>query len=294
MNDAPGQSDSPTRRKVIQTGAIGTGLVALGGGAIYLTRQLAAGGPSDDSAIPSKWEYDLSELQKVDPVLIRYQSIPAPTRSPSFDLASIKVTGLDDRAAQRLFITGSARQGDWLFLADSGNRCIWRCEGDGKMVDRIGAEKHFIVPSPYFDVAADPDGQTIWVTNPGKHRVEHYTLKGERIDWFGKPGSAIEKFCGCCNPCGIAVLSDGRIVTAEKGLPRVKVYHRDGRLESVVAGPEAFREQAETCAMGDCTQGGMDVQTDPQDRIWVRDRVTKRIHCFQRKDSPGRTAENHG
>lgn len=285
MDRTSAQSDTPSRRKVIQAGAIGAGLVALGGGAVYLTRHLASASPGGkNSAIPAKWGYDLSELQKVDPALIRYRETESPTNPPSFTDESLKVKGLDDKASQRMHITGAARQGDWLFVADSGNRCIWRCDAEGIQVGRIGNDKQFVVPSPYFAVAADPDGKTLWVTNPGKHRVEHYSSTGERTDWFGKPGTAIEKFCGCCNPCGIAVLSDGRIVTAEKGLPRVKVYHRDGRLESVVAGPEFFTRQARAHQIGEGAAAGLDVKIDPQDRVWVYDRTTGKTHCFERKD----------
>ena len=34
-------------------------------------------------------------------------------------------------------------------------------------------------------------------------------------------------FFGCCNPAQLAVLPDGRFVTAEKGIPRVKIYSRE-------------------------------------------------------------------
>jgi hypothetical protein len=32
---------------------------------------------------------------------------------------------------------------------------------------------------------------------------------------------------GCCNPACFALLSDGRIVTVEKGVPRIKVFRAE-------------------------------------------------------------------
>ncbi|MBM3243119.1 hypothetical protein FJZ31_43220, partial [Candidatus Poribacteria bacterium] len=44
----------------------------------------------------------------------------------------------------------------------------------------------------------------------------------------------IDGFCGCCNPVNFAMLPDGRFVTCEKGLPRVKIYDADGTFSGVV------------------------------------------------------------
>ena len=106
----------------------------------------------------------------------------------------------------------------------------------GTVIRRIGG---LVAPSPHLDVAAAPDG-TAWVTNPGRHRLEHYSADGQLLRTWGKASAAIAGFTGCCNPTDIAVLPDGRLVTAEKGIPRVKIYKTNGTFESVVAGPESF------------------------------------------------------
>ena len=84
----------------------------------------------------------------------------------------------------------------------------------------------------------------------------------------------IEGFCGCCNPTNIALLADGKIVTSEKGLPRVKVYRPDGTLESVIAGPEAFASRVV----------GLDLAVDAAERVMVLDPAAKTVRSFERRN----------
>src|SRR5262249_4676088 len=129
----------------------------------------------------------------------------------------------------RAWLTGLTTSAKDVFVADAGNRVIWRCDHSGKVLARIGEKNKernipgFIVPSPYFDLEMHPDG-LLRVANPGRHRVEAYTVDGDLELAWGVASTAIDGFCGCCNPINIALLPDGRIVTCEKGLPRVKVY----------------------------------------------------------------------
>ncbi len=78
-------------------------------------------------------------------------------------------------------------------------------------------------------------------------------------------------FFGCCNPAHFAVLSDGRFVTAEKGLPRIKIYSPQGKFECVVAGQEQFPSIA------------ADLAVDNHDRILVLDSNKSRILVFEPK-----------
>ena len=118
----------------------------------------------------------------------------------------------------------------------------------------------FVCPSPYFDVAVAPDG-LLRVANPGAHRVEAYTFDGHHGAFLGQArASAIEEFCGCCGPSNIAILPDGRVVTAEKGIPRVKVYSAAGEFECVVVGPDVLAPNLtatiETCDEHTLAPGG--------------------------------------
>ena len=174
---------------------------------------------------------------------------------------------------------GTGGVADQVFVADAGDRVVLHYEGpSGRLVRKIGEAtssgnaEGFIVPSPYFDVAVRPGGQ-IWVTNPGKRRIELYSYNGEQCTVWGKASPKIDGFCGCCNPTHLALLSDGRLVTSEKGLPRVKIYTQDGELASVVAPPSAFAE-GET---------GLAVATDSLGRILVLDPVAGKVRYFGRK-----------
>ena len=184
------------------------------------------------------------------------------------------------------YFTGLAVNSNELFVADAGNRVVLRYDRAGKLKGRIGGKDKdkqipgFIVPSPFFDVEIARDG-LLRVTNPGRHRVETYTPEGDLEAFWGQPGAAIENFCGCCNPINLATLADGRVVTLEKGIPRVKVYSAEGVFESVVAGAESFVENAAVCGPKDCTVGGLDAVADARGGIYVLDLVAANVRVFE-------------
>jgi hypothetical protein len=197
-----------------------------------------------------------------------------------------------DSPGPRTWLTGLATSTDSFFAADAGNRVVLRYDRKGKLVGRIGEKNKmrntpgFIVPSPYFDLKMHRDG-LLRVTNPGRHRVEAYTVDGDFEFAWGKPSAAIDGFCGCCNPVSIASLPDGRLVTCEKGLPRVKVYHADGGFASVVAGPESFPENMKATSgesLSDGTHGGLDAAVDSAARIYILDLVTAEIRIMTHLD----------
>jgi len=135
-------------------------------------------------------------------------------------------------------ITSIAVAGDDVFVADAGNRLVAIYNTSGELLGHINQEgHHFVVPSPYFDVRVGPN-DLVWIANTGRHRMEAYTRQGAPVRTWGKASMAIDGFCGCCNPCHFDILPDGRFITSEKGLARVKLYHPDGTFQGVVAGPE--------------------------------------------------------
>jgi hypothetical protein len=194
-----------------------------------------------------------------------------------------------DSPGKKSWLTGLVLNENDVIAADSGNRVVLRYDKSGKLVKRIGEKntEHdipgFIVPSPYLDVEITKDA-LLRVNNPGRHRVEAYTLDGEFEGAWGKPTGAIDGFCGCCNPIGLALLPDGRFVTCEKGLPRVKIYNAHGEFESVVAGAESFPENAKACSdLNDCTRGGMDAAVDSEGRIYILDFIAGDVRVMKRK-----------
>lgn len=196
-----------------------------------------------------------------------------------------------DSPGKRTWFTGLAAGDNDVFAADAGNRILLRYDRSGKLISRIGEKDParnipgFVIPSPYFDVDLHRDG-LVRVNNPGRHRVEAYNFKGDLELSWGKPSAGIDGFCGCCNPVNLAVLPDDRIVTCEKGLPRVKVYSVHGEFESVVAGTESFPENARTGAGDAASDGvlsGLDATADAQGGIYILDMVTSEIHVMARK-----------
>jgi hypothetical protein len=187
-------------------------------------------------------------------------------------------------------ITSICAHKDQVFVADAGQRVVWRCDPSGKPQGKIGLKDEgndapgFILPSPYFDLAVAPDG-LLRVVNPGRHRIETYTLDGDFVGSWGKAGMGIESFSGCCNPCNFALLPSGGFVTCEKGLPRVKVHDEKGALAAVVAGPDRFvegdRALGEDWRQG--SKGGLDVAVDSRGRVLVLDPPAKVVRIFTKK-----------
>jgi hypothetical protein len=179
---------------------------------------------------------------------------------------------------EKAVLTSIAASEGNVFVADAGNRVAVRYDPSGKPLGLIGKKDEkrnvpgFIIPSPHFDLAMGREG-LLWVVNPGRHKLQAYTADGDLEASWGKPSPAIEGFSGCCNPTDFALLPDGRFVTSEKVLPRVKVYTAEGHFECVVAGPDQFSKQAE----------GLDLAVDSKGRILVLDPAAKKVRIFTRK-----------
>ena len=78
-------------------------------------------------------------------------------------------------------------------------------------------------------------------------------------------------------------MPDGRFITAEKGIRRVKVYWHDGTFDTVVAGPQHFTTP--TVAMGDAEprKAVLDVAFDKQQRVLVMDAAGAVVRIFKAK-----------
>jgi len=194
------------------------------------------------------------------------------------------------RPGKRAVLTSIAVAGEDVFVADAGSLLVWHYDPAGKLLGQIGKRdpsreiSGFIVPSPYFDVAIAPDG-LLRVVNPGAHRIEAFTFDGHLELSWGKRGMGIEAFCGCCNPSNIAILADGRVVTAEKGIPRVKVYSESGEFECVVVGPETLApNRAATVETRDELRlHPVDLAVDSHSRILVLDPTAAAVRIFEHK-----------
>ncbi len=178
----------------------------------------------------------------------------------------------------RAFLTAIATDGHNVWVADAGNRAALRYNPRGEILARLGGKgaggrmPALVVPSPYLGLALSRDGMVL-IANPGEHTVNLVTVEGVFRGAWGQAGSAVEDFAGCCNPTHLAALPDRRVVTAEKGTPRVKVYTPEGKLDAVVAGPEAFQPDTK----------GLSLATDKQERIFVLDPTRRTVRVFAPK-----------
>ena len=177
---------------------------------------------------------------------------------------------LDDNS----LITAIALDENDIFLADARQKTVWRFGLNGRFLQQIdGGDSEqgrtgFVIPSPFFDLALDPTHH-LWVANPGRHLLEQYNTSGSLITSWGKTSADVQGFCGCCNPVHLALLPDGKFVTSEKGLVRVKVHSQNGQFESLVCDPKLFLPNSI-----------LDLATDSQGRILVLDSDQSAVHIF--------------
>ncbi len=183
-----------------------------------------------------------------------------------------------EKPAENSLITAIAAYDKNIFIADAGKRKVIRynlqgeklAEFDGKADE--GVIHGFIIPSPYFDLDINTDGD-LWVVNPGLHALENYTEDGNLREHWNNTTMQTEGFSGCCNPAHFTFLPDGRFVTSEKGLVRIKTYKPSGEFEGVVAAPAKFKDEGEA----------PDVATDSQGNIYALDFDKKMIRVFEPK-----------
>lgn len=186
-----------------------------------------------------------------------------------------------------------------VFAADAGNRLVWRFSGDGQILGQIGAADSerrvhgFVIPAPFFDVvigAAD----LLHIANPGKLQIATYTFGGEFGTAWGAAGSNVTAFFGCCNPSHLAMFPDGRFVTSEKGIPRIKVYSPRGEFEAVVAGPAQLGIDEHTLSDPRFSEDRsvFDIAVDSRSRVVVLDAHRRKVLIFVRKDR-GNTTGDH-
>jgi hypothetical protein len=177
--------------------------------------------------------------------------------------------------AGRPLVTSVAANAHEVWVGDSGNRLVIGFDYKGREIGRVGARddgSHYpglVLPSPHLDVALSKDGHVI-VNNPGCHRIEVHNRAGKMLSYWGQESNEIEGFCGCCNPTDFAILPDGRFVTSEKGLPRVKIYSARGDFDGVVAGPDAFADSVV----------GLDLAAGDDGRVYVLDPKAKAVRIY--------------
>lgn len=136
-------------------------------------------------------------------------------------------------------ITSVSSNKKYVAFADAGNKMVFILDKGGEVKKMIGQnDRHFVIPSPYFEVALDNENN-VFVANTGLHRIETYSIDGVLKSQFGEAGTAPGSFCGCCAPPHFALIPEG-FVTAEKGINRIKILNKKGEFVEFVNSKNNF------------------------------------------------------
>lgn len=169
-------------------------------------------------------------------------------------------------------ITSISANENYIAIADASNKLIFILNKDGSLFTFFGKPgNQFIVPSPYFDVAF-LDNEIIGVANPGKRQIEFRTRQGDKVSFFGEEGVGLKEFCGCCNPAHFAFFPDGRIVTAEKGINRLKILNQNGELIELVSQSNVFKASVP-----------LDLTVGNETTIYAANGADSKLYIFKRK-----------
>ncbi len=203
-----------------------------------------------------------------------------PGRVEIYDASGTRVGGfIVGNSSSPANVTAIKIYGGEILVADASVRHIRRFDPSGKQIGEIGTRgktRGFMLPNRALDIDVDSKG-VILATDTGRHRVTSWGLDGSPLGSFGKFGQMNpEDFVGCCNPVNLAVTRDGNIVTAEKVVPRVKVYGPEGKLLGLI-GPEHFDAK--------CTH--LHLAVDSRGRILVADPVRLEVKIFSAATKPG-------
>jgi hypothetical protein len=155
-----------------------------------------------------------------------------------------------------------------LLIADAGRKRLLAMDPEsGKSVWESAGETGFTVPSPYFAVSQNADG-TLWVVNPGQHRLESYAIEDGRYLSSWEPLEPA--FTGCCNPALMVALTGDRFVTMNKGSLALQGFASSGarlarlaREADFVVGPFRYA-----------------LALDKQENIWLLDDRRQMILFF--------------
>ncbi len=183
---------------------------------------------------------------------------------------------------EQALLTSLAVNEQHVYAADAVNARVLQYDRSGRLLREFGGPNdaenpnRFIVPSPYYDIAFDSMG-ALWIANPGKLGIENYREDGEFLSAWRKPGMGLDAFAGCCNPAQIAFKRGNVLVSAEKGLNRVKTFAADRSFAGVVAAPEAIQAGWSVAGNVYASAPIRDLAVDENDRILV---LHGPLHCI--------------
>jgi DNA-binding beta-propeller fold protein YncE len=181
------------------------------------------------------------------------------------------------------YITSLTVHAGFVYAADAASKRVLKYNPEGELVLEIGKKDSltgapgFVLPSMYCDVAFDAF-DALWVVDAGRLQLENYNQKGTLRSSWDRTVTPDNSFSGCCNPAHMAILPDGRFVTYEKGIDKIKVFDPSGRFVCFVAGAGYFRGNTDF-QIGN-NNLVKDLATDLSGNIYVLD-AYNRINIFR-------------
>lgn len=154
--------------------------------------------------------------------------------------ASLQAVGRWDPCSDNAYYCDLAIGKSRVYISDAENKLIATYSREGNFDGFIMHRERFIIPGSEFALAEFND--TLYVGHAGAHKVELYTGKEQFVKAFGRTGTSEGAFPGCCNPCGLVIDPQGRILTAEKGLARVSRYSKEGQYEALLISNEMLQK----------------------------------------------------
>ena len=115
--------------------------------------------------------------------------------------------------------------GGKLFVSDNLTKTVKAFNlADGKSVATIGEDVR--VSYGIFGFVLDRRTGDVLIANSDASRVDRYSADGEPLSSFGQTGEGREKSKPRFDPTNLIVLPDGRLLVAEKGPTRLKIFTR--------------------------------------------------------------------
>ena len=180
-------------------------------------------------------------------------------------------------------VSGIAATDKYLFVAIGTGRSLRATEEIVRLTRDLKEPK--VIVDRQFGCCSHIDmavhGETLYVAENSRHRVNLFSFEGELLSQFGKRDrTGIEGFAACCNPVNFDIAGN-KIVTAESGIGRVKSFDLDGHFQQLIGYVDTTKfDRGSRVASLSCY---IPVEVGPGgDRIYVMDVRARSIRVLER------------
>ncbi|MBS3909780.1 MAG: hypothetical protein KGZ93_09180 [Actinobacteria bacterium] len=139
---------------------------------------------------------------------------------------AIKPLGITIDEKRRLYVSVSQGSDNTILVFDRSGRFLYRFPEDA------GNSGSYITPGKAMALFAH--GDKLYVTDIVDHDIKVYSLEGDLVTRFGRPGSAKGEFL---YPNGIAADNSGKIFVSDSNNARVQVFAANGEFLRLFAQP---------------------------------------------------------